>query len=59
MSSFNQDTRESIVVAGDFLPLPRRTYNHAKIALPHEGWSPTGGLTPKGPFCAKSGGTSE
>lgn len=52
MSSFNQDTRESIVVAGDFLPLPRRTYNHAKIALPHVGGSPAGGLSPMGPFCA-------
>ena len=52
MSSFNQDTRESIVVAGEILPLPRRTYNHAKIALPHAGCSPDGGQTPTGPFCA-------
>jgi hypothetical protein len=33
MSSFNQDTRESIVVAGSLCSLSRRTYNHAKIAL--------------------------
>lgn len=59
MSSFNQDTRESIVVAGAFCPVPRRTYNHAKIALLNVDASPVGELIPIGPFRAKSGGTSE
>ncbi len=59
MSSFNQDTRQSIVVAGGLYPLSRRTYNQAKIALPPAESLPCGELIPMGPFCAKSGGTSE
>ena len=59
MSSFNQDTRESIVVAGGLYPLSRRTYNQAKIALPNADGSPDGVLIPTGAFRAKSGGTSE
>ncbi len=32
MLSFNQGTRESIVVAWDYIPVPRLTYNHAQNA---------------------------